>query len=66
MDSFIIQTEGRKLWRVFRPNRQLMRPLEDLHMPDRGKNGDILYMEDVGELVLDVSLDQGDVLYVPR
>jgi hypothetical protein len=66
MDSFIVQTEGRKLWRVFAPNDKLRHPIVDLDMPDRGKNGDVLFLEDVGSLLLDVSLDTGDLLYLPR
>lgn len=66
-DSFIFQTEGSKRWRVFNTSSAVpIWPVVDAGMSDRGKHGDVLYLEQVGPLMLDERLDPGDVLYLPR
>jgi hypothetical protein len=55
-DVFILQLEGRKSWTIFEPTIQ--DPLE-YHKWDK-------YSYQLGEPVLDVVLEPGDVLYVPR
>ncbi|CAK9086968.1 unnamed protein product [Durusdinium trenchii] len=66
-DSFIMQTEGAKRWRIFGPGAATPRwPVLDAGMSDRGKAGDVLYLEQVGPLLLDECLKSGEVVYLPR
>ena len=66
-DSFIMQTEGAKRWRIFDTSKAVPRwPVLDAGMSDRGKAGDVLYLEQVGPLLLDELLKPGDVVYLPR
>ena len=66
-DSFILQTEGAKRWRIFGSSCFAPKwPVLDASMSDRGKAGDVLYLEQVGPMLLDECLRAGDVLYLPR
>jgi len=66
-DSFVFQTEGSKRWRVFGISADLpLWPVLDAGMKERGKYGDVLFVEQVGPLLLDECLCRGDVLYLPR
>ncbi|CAL1142210.1 unnamed protein product [Cladocopium goreaui] len=66
-DSFIMQTEGAKRWRIFDTSAAVPRwPVLDAGMSDRGKAGDVLYLEQVGPLLLDECLKCGEVVYLPR
>lgn len=55
VEVFVLQTEGKKKWKVYAPIDEL--PAEH--------SGD-LEEDDLTELVLDVELSPGDVLYFPR
>jgi len=67
MDSFIVQTEGSKRWRVYGNSEELPPwPVQDANVPDRGKNGEVLMLHQAGPLLLDELLRPGDVLYLPR
>ncbi len=55
-DVFILQTDGRKRWRVFAPVIPL--PLEDQEVPVR--------KERLGPCLIDTVLRPGEVLYMPR
>ncbi|CAE7201170.1 unnamed protein product, partial [Symbiodinium necroappetens] len=66
-DSFIMQTEGFKRWRIFGTSNSVPAwPVLDSGMTDRGKAGDVLYLEQVGDMLIDETLAPGDVLYLPR
>ena len=65
-DALIIQTQGKKRWRVFSPPPP--QPLTDKAPPDpfsRGKRGDVLTSADLGEPLKDVVLIPGDIMYIP-
>jgi lysine-specific demethylase/histidyl-hydroxylase NO66 len=55
-DVFVLQTHGRKRWRVYRPIVELAGP----DQPWKTSRGD------PGEPVLDAALAPGDALYLPR
>ncbi|CAJ1344953.1 unnamed protein product [Effrenium voratum] len=45
-DSFIMQTEGAKRWRIYATSQEVPSwPVLDAGMTDRGKAGDVLYLE---------------------
>merc|ERR1712107_860587 len=59
-DSFIFQTEGSKRWRIFGTSDVTQPwPVLDAGVPDRGKNGDVIYLEQVGSLMIDECLAPG-------
>lgn len=63
-DVVIIQTHGRKRWRVWPPPNQVYRP-HIFHM--EGKSGDkAIHTEALGMPLLDMVLEPGQMLYVPR
>lgn len=67
VDSFVLQAQGSKRWRVFDTSDAVQPwPIVDAGFSERGKNGDVLYLEHVGPLLLDDLLQPGDVLYIPR
>ena len=55
-DVFVVQTHGRKAWRVYRP-------LVEMAGPDQPWNDSL---GDPGPPVLEAELRPGDVLYIPR
>lgn len=57
-DVFVLQVSGRKHWRVFPP-------VLDLPLPSQPRSGDALVAADATPL-LDVVLEPGDALYLPR
>lgn len=57
MDTIVMQIEGRKRWRMYAPELEL--PLQLLQRSDKKKY-------DLGSPVLDVELEPGDMLYLPR
>ncbi|XP_042856758.1 ribosomal oxygenase 1-like [Penaeus japonicus] len=58
IEAFILQLEGKKRWRVYSPRT------EDEVLPvDSSGNLDA---NEVGEPILDVTLEEGDLLYFPR
>ena len=58
VEVFVVQTQGRKRWRIFAPAESHMR----LEMESSGD----LAPNEYGECILDVVLETGDVLYFPR
>lgn len=67
-DVVVVQTEGRKHWRVYSPPDPAQKPTADMFA--RGKGDDNLSLYSIEskfgcELLLDVILDEGDVLFVP-
>ena len=61
--SFIVQLFGAKRWRVFAPPVPFLDPKK--HPFDRGKFGDVLAPAEVGELLVDVLLVPGKILWIP-
>ncbi|KAL3919554.1 MAG: hypothetical protein SGILL_003700, partial [Bacillariaceae sp.] len=57
IEAFCLQLEGSKRWKVYKPTLKLPRTSSEDFTPD-----DVQGME----RVLDVTLDEGDVLYMPR
>ncbi len=62
-DVFVLQTQGKKHWRVFAPPAPSAMPKNDPYT--RGKAKDVLRMEELGEPLIDKVLEPGQVLYVP-
>ncbi|XP_007521816.2 ribosomal oxygenase 1 [Erinaceus europaeus] len=58
VEAFVLQLEGRKLWRVYRPRS----PAEELALTSSPN----FSQDDVGEPVLQTVLEPGDLLYFPR
>lgn len=58
IEAFVLQLEGRKLWRVYRPRE----PNEELALTSSPN----FSQEDLGEPVLQTVLEPGDLLYFPR
>ncbi|KAM5178404.1 ribosomal oxygenase 1 isoform 2-T2 [Callospermophilus lateralis] len=58
IEAFVLQLEGRKLWRVYRPRV----PNEELALTSSPN----FSQEDLGEPVLQTVLEPGDLLYFPR
>uniref|UniRef100_A0A8C2QFD2 Bifunctional lysine-specific demethylase and histidyl-hydroxylase n=2 Tax=Cricetulus griseus TaxID=10029 RepID=A0A8C2QFD2_CRIGR len=58
IEAFVLQLEGRKLWRVYRPRD----PSEELPLTSSPN----FSQEDLGEPVLKAVLEPGDLLYFPR
>ncbi|XP_069886768.1 ribosomal oxygenase 1 [Dipodomys merriami] len=58
IEAFVLQLEGRKLWRVYRPRV----PTEELALISSPN----FSQEDLGEPVLQTVLEPGDLLYFPR
>lgn len=60
-DVLVFQTSGRKRWRVWPPppRRRGVDPY------GRGKNGDAIAADELGEAIFDADLEEGAVLYVP-
>ncbi|XP_069344752.1 ribosomal oxygenase 1 isoform X2 [Eulemur rufifrons] len=58
IEAFVLQLEGRKLWRVYRPRI----PTEELALTSSPN----FSQDDLGEPVLQTVLEPGDLLYFPR
>ncbi len=52
---FVLQTEGSKHWKLYAP----LRPLAGEHSGDLTQDG-------IGEPTMEITLNQGDLLYFPR
>jgi Cupin superfamily protein len=70
-DVVVVQTSGSKQWKVFRPTDPALKPFAD--MLARGKGDDNLPLHQLyeqagpnyAELLIDTTLNMGDVLFVP-
>lgn len=58
IEAFVIQTEGRKRWKVYKP-RTPGEALPRFSSPNFEQG-------EIGEPILDVDLEPGDILYMPR
>ena len=61
-DVLVMQTTGEKHWKVYAPPKRAKGKSDALA---RGKNGDVLDEDELGEPLLDIILRKGDVLYIP-
>jgi hypothetical protein len=59
-DVFVVQLEGTKRWRVWAPTERTAEPIGGKHAVARPT------LDELGEPVLDLVLEAGDVLYLPR
>ena len=59
VEVFVLQTEGRKKWRVHKSGPGVYSYLSQEYSEDLSK-------QDVGELLMEVVLEPGDLLYLPR
>ncbi|MGN6695283.1 MAG: cupin domain-containing protein, partial [Aquihabitans sp.] len=59
-DVFVVQLEGTKRWRIWEPNDRTRDPVGGRHAIARPT------FEELGEPILDLVLEPGDVLYLPR
>ena len=65
-DVMVVQTSGRKYWKVFAPPDSALKPLADIFA--RGKMDDSLplySLMETGELLLETTLNPGDALFIP-
>jgi hypothetical protein len=62
-DVFVLQTQGRKHWRVFKPPAPGAMPKADPYT--RGKAKDVLKLEELEAPIIDTVLEPGQMLYVP-
>jgi len=63
-DMFVIQTSGRKRWKIYEPHTE--NPVWGVHGEGQWGKDEPLPFKIVGSLLLDVILEPGDVLYIPR
>ncbi len=59
-DVFVVQLEGTKRWRVWAPTDRSRDPISGKHAVPRPR------ADELGEPILDLVLEPGDVLYLPR
>jgi hypothetical protein len=59
-DVFVVQLEGTKRWRIWSPIERSVDPVGGKHAIPRPA------WEELGEPLLDLVLEEGDVLYLPR
>ncbi len=66
-DVLVIQTQGQKHWRVYSPPDSSMKPTSDPFARGKGSDNLPLHLlkESGSELLLDVVMSPGDVLFVP-
>lgn len=62
-DVFVLQTQGRKHWRVYAPPTPGRKPGASPFA--RGKEKDILSLDELGPPLIDTVLEPGQVLYMP-
>lgn len=65
-DVVVVQTSGRKFWRVYQPTDPSLRPMADPFARGKGEDNLPLYnLEETGNLLVETTLEAGDVLFVP-
>ena len=68
-DVIVIQTQGQKHWRVYSPPDPAMKPDADIYARGKGDDNLPLYSLEEGQYgcqkLLDVTLEAGDVLFIP-
>ena len=68
-DVIVVQTQGKKRWRVYTPPVPSMKPNADIYARGKGDDSLPLYSLEEGkygcEKLLDVVMEEGDVLFIP-
>lgn len=67
-DVLIVQTEGKKRWKVFDMPPPINPYATGKAPPDpfsRGKRGDVITPQELGQPMFDIIVSAGDILYVP-
>ena len=68
-DVIVVQTQGKKRWRVYTPPNPSLKPSADMYARGKGDDSLPLYSLEEGsfgcEKILDVVLETGDVLFIP-
>jgi hypothetical protein len=65
-DVVVIQTSGKKAWRVYKPTDPSLKPMADLFARGKGDDNLPLYtLDENGDLLIETTLSAGDVLFVP-
>jgi len=65
-DVIVVQSQGRKFWRVYKPLDPSLKPMADLFARGKGDDDLPLYtLQETGELLVETTLEAGDVLFVP-
>ena len=68
-DVIVVQTQGKKHWRVYSPPDPSMKPNADMYARGKGQDNLPLYSLEEDQygckLLLDVTLEAGDVLFIP-
>eukprot|EP00980_Cylindrotheca_fusiformis_P022241 scaffold9153_cov121-Cylindrotheca_fusiformis.AAC.5 len=65
-DVVVVQTSGRKSWRVYMPTDSAQKPMSDVFARGKGDDNLPLYtLEENGTLLIETILERGDVLFVP-
>lgn len=62
-DVFVLQSQGRKRWRVYTPPVPAKKP--EVCPFARGKDSDILSLDEMGPPLIDMVLGPGQMLYMP-
>jgi len=60
IEAFIVQLEGKKRWRLYSPR------VPDEELPRYSSRNFSEETDDIGDPILDVILEEGDLLYFPR
>ena len=65
-DVVVIQSTGKKFWRVYAPTDPTLKPMADVFARGKGDDDLPLYsLKETGTLLLETTLQAGDVLFVP-
>ena len=65
-DVVVIQSAGRKYWRVYAPTDASIKPNADIYARGKGDDNLPLYtLEEKGELLIETVLNPGDILFIP-
>ena len=65
-DVMVVQTSGSKFWRVYAPTNPTLKPMADVFARGKGEDDLPLYsLQESGTLLLETTLQAGDVLFIP-
>ena len=65
-DVIVVQSQGRKFWRVYKPLDPSLKPTADVFARGKGEDDLPLHtLQDIGELMVETTLEAGDVLFIP-
>jgi len=65
-DVVVVQSTGRKYWKVYAPPAPSLKPNADIFARGKGDDSLPLYsLEERGELLIEAVLEPGDILFIP-